>query len=282
VPRAEYTIILATGMPVFPGGGSEDLAMAGDGTFAGRSGSELVLFDVAGQMGSTYATGFFDVTLGTKFRADGDLLTAVGVLGQILRVTSTGDVSVWVQDLAFPNGIWPDADGNVWVTEFMGNRVIRINGDMTTDVVAEGASAEFANGIVFDPLRSQVFWSKYGAAELWRAPIGGDGTPGAAVMVADLAGYSDGIALDMCGNVYVVDENMGMGSRLDRVFLDGNAELVMVEEIADATELLAPVSNPNFGFGTGMYDTWLYLVGDPGFVYLVDVGVAGEPIAAAG
>jgi hypothetical protein len=281
--RGNYPI-LDVGV-LFPEGGSEDLAMSGNSTLVGRNGTGLVEVDGgAATMPYPLAEPFTSTTLGLRYRADGDLLAAQYDTGELLRIQPGGEVDVFFDGLDTPNGIYPDADGYVWVTEYGGYRVRRIDPDGNDDtIIAEGAAtAAGANGIIYDDLRQIVFWTKYDDSELWRAPIADDGTPGAAVLVTDLEGFSDGLALDVCGHVYVVDQgaDVAIQTRIDRVFLDGDGNHVETEEIVSAGELTASVANAQFGYGDGFeLEDALYAVGNPGRVFRIHVQITGHPIA---
>jgi sugar lactone lactonase YvrE len=269
---------------LFPEFGSEDLAMSGDSSLVARSGNDLIFVD-GGAMSMPLFTDILDTpTLGLRYTVDGDLIAAQNTTGELLRITPAGEVDVFFSGLIEPNGIYPDGDGNVWVTEYGGQAVRRIDPDGSDDtLITQGAAtASGANGIIYDDLRQLVFWTKYDDSELWRAPIADDGTPGAAVMVADLQGHSDGLALDICGNIYVVDEGAGVAAqtRIDRVFLDVDGEELEIEEIVAAGQLQASVANAQFGYGDGFeLQDALYAVGIPGNVYRIHVQITGHPIA---
>lgn len=274
-----YTVLHATGMPLFPGGGSEDLAMSGFGTFVGASGSDLLEVD-ENATASSWATNVPTPILGARYTAGGALLIATFMQGSIQIITEGGVAQLFADGFDTPNGIYPDGDENVWVTDFGADEVIRINRDRSLTTIASGASATEANGILYDDLRRMVFWTTYSDSQLWRASIGQGGTPGAPTMVADLQGTSDGIALDVCGNIYVVDHNNGGSSRLDRVFLDETGTLDgQIEEIAGTDELLSNCANAQFGHGFQTYEQSIYLVGNPGDVYVIDLQIDGHPIA---
>jgi hypothetical protein len=279
--RGPYEIVFTS--QLMPEGGSEDLAMSGDSTFVARNGTGLVQVDAnASTIPYELDVPFTSTTLGIRFRADGDLVAAQLEAGELVLIHPDGSSEPFFGGLNFPNGVYPDADGNVWVTEYAGYRVRRIDPDGSGDeTIAEGeAEAGGANGIVFDDLRRILFWSKYDTGELWRAPIGEDFAPGAPAMVADLEGFSDGIALDVCGNLYVVDQGGGGQSRIDRVFLDVDGGLLDIEEIAGAGEITAEIANAQFGYGGDfVYEDALYAVGLPGTVFVVHVQINGHPIA---
>ena len=274
--------------PIVGSPGSEDLAMNGEDFFVLREGTILTeVHDGAVTMPYMLDAPLGGTTLGLRFRADGDLVAAQYDSGELLLIHPDGSVDPFFDMLEGPNGIYPDADGNVWVTEYGGQRVRRIDPDCDDDtIITQGmATASGANGIVYDDLRQIVFWTKYDDSELWSAPIADDGTPGAPVMVTDLEGHSDGLALDICGNIYAVDEGGGLMnvSRIDRVFLDESGAFVEIEELAGAGDINGAVANVQFAYGDGFaYGEAIYAVGVPGSLYVLDIQMTGHPIAASG
>ena len=83
----------------------------------------------------------------------------------------------------------------------------------------------------------------------------------------------DGLVMDACGNLYVVDQG---ASDIYRVKLDaagaamGNAELM--------ASFPKNVANAQFGSGDGFDPMTLYVAGNPGTVYSIAVGVPGAPV----
>ncbi len=274
--------------PIITNTGSEDLAMNGADFFVVRDADILTeIHDGAVTMPYELDAPLGGTTLGLRFRADGDLVAAQYDSGELLLIHPDGSVDPFFDMLEGPNGIYPDADGNVWVTEYAGQRVRRIDpdGDDDTIITMGAATASGANGIVYDDLRQIVFWTKYDDSELWSAPIADDGTPGAAVLVTDLEGHSDGLALDVCGNIYAVDEGGGLMnvSRIDRVFLDSSGDFVEIEELAGPGDINGAVANVQFAYGDGfVYDQAIYAVGVPGSLFVLDIQMTGHPIAASG
>ena len=189
--------------------GSEDLAMSGNSNFVIVEENELRVVDQnAAVTDHPLAMPFDDVVLGIRYRADGDLVAAMRDSDELVLIDPQGNVEAFFSPIDLPNGVYPDADGYVWVTSFFGNSVHRIEPDGSDSTLITDLAPQ-ANGIVYDDIRQQVFWTLYEASQLWRAPIADNGTPGAPVMVAELDGWSDGLALDICGNFYVVDQNNG-------------------------------------------------------------------------
>jgi hypothetical protein len=167
-----FSVLYATGMSLFPEGGSEDLAMTGSGTFVGVSGTDLLEIDDEANT-SLWASGAPAPILGARFDAQGALLLATHSQGTIHLMTQGGDAQVFADGFGTPTGLYPDAAGNVWVTDSSMNQVVRIAGNQNRTVIASGSVAAQANGIVYDDLRRMVFWTTYADARLWRASIQG-------------------------------------------------------------------------------------------------------------
>lgn len=247
--------------------GSEDIAFDGQGHMVGKNGNGIVAVDAAGvEVDSWSDTGG---TYGLRYRASGDLLAAKYMSGQI-RIVQSGDTLVGM--IGGVNGLYPDFDGNVWFTNF--SEVQRINPDDSIDSIVAGPDGGSANGVVFDPDRSLLFYTNYGPGLVRSVEIGGDGSPGTISMVASVPGANlDGLSMDACGNLYVVDQG---GSALYRVFLDAAGAA-----IGDPEPLVDPfpanVANAVFGAGEGWDELSLYAAGVPGGVYRVEIGVPGAP-----
>jgi DNA-binding beta-propeller fold protein YncE len=252
--------------------GSEDLALDGLGHLAGKDGTQVVLLDSQGA--STVLASGIGTAYGLRFMLGGDLLVALPSAGTIKRITPQGSVTDFATGLNTPNGIFPDLAGNIWVTEFGGSRVVRFasTGGSPT-IIASGQPATSANGVVFDSARGALFFTNYSNGGIKRVPIAQDGTPGSAVQVTTINGNPDGLALDACGHLYVVDQG---NDRLFRVRLDA-AGAAVGNPVILAT-FANNVANAQFGRGAGFSPTSLYLAGNPGTVYALDVGVTGAAI----
>ncbi|WP_437478290.1 SMP-30/gluconolactonase/LRE family protein [Sorangium sp. So ce1014] len=253
--------------------GSEDFAFDGQGYLVAKQGPNLVRFD-ATRHTSNFASLPGDV-LGLRYRSDGTLVAARPDQGDVVQISATGIVSEYVEDLQDPNGLSPDADGNVWATDLAGGRVLRLNPDATVDEIASGApEVSQPNGIVFDPARRAVFYTNSSAGEIRRIDLAApDARP---ALVATVASATlDGLVLDTCGHLYTLDNK---DRALYRVRLDrGGAAL-------GGPELLASfptgVANAQFGSGPGFDTRTLYVGGAAGSIYAVAVGIIGAPVPA--
>lgn len=244
---------------------SEDLAFDGQGNVVLRSGSSFVRVTSTG-----VETNLFNhaaQTLGTRFAPNGDLMIAAPNTG--LEVWNGVDApTLFLGGLGGPNGVYVDFDGNVFVTEFGAGKVTRISAEGQETQLAEIAGAP--NGIVKDDERAQIFFTDYFGGTLHRMELDGANR----TLVASLPDASpDGIVLDECGNLYAVDQG---GSRLFFVPLDevgnGAGDPVLIASFP------TNVANVQFGSGDGWNPTSLYVIGTPGTLYEVPVGVGGRPV----
>ncbi len=265
-------------------GNSEDLAMTGSGTFIAGSGNTLVEVDGDGVATEWFAPLPGNGMLGVKVDPTGDLIAAFGFsTSNLYRFSPDASEIILDSEFGAPNGVFIDSQGLVWVTDTVGGAIGRLDPAGPTFEVVNTQNTNGANGIFFDENRNMLFWSLYGPSQLWRAPVDNGGVVGTPVMVTDLAGNSDGVVLDECGNAYVVDQAGGAGNnpcRIDRIVLDDGGDIVgAVEQIAGDGDLGNGCANAQFGFGFGnSYDESLFITGLGGFLYRLELGVAGYPI----
>ena len=252
--------------------GSEDFTFDGQGRIVGKRGNALVALAASGVAAPTTIAELPGQTYGLRYLPNGLLVAAIPGAGKVVTITRAGQVTDLVTGLASPNGILTDEGGNVWITEFGGSKVLRVAPDGTRTTIVSGANAQAANGLVLDAARKILFYTEYQKGKINRISLA---TPGAtAVNVATIPGAAlDGMVLDACGNVYAVDQ---CRSRLFRVRTDATGAA------SDAPELVATfptnVANAQFGAGPGFDSTKLYVTGNPGSVYTLDLGVGGAPV----
>jgi streptogramin lyase len=242
--------------------GSEDLAFDGDGGLVAKNGGNLVRID-ASLTPTTFAP-LSGTVYGLRFAPNGDLFAARPQAGTVVKVVG-GTVTTLAMELGGPNGVHVDSAGNVWVTEFGGGTVIRLDPAGNETVIASGV--DNPNGVILDETRNLLFFTEYSAGRVLKVDPAG-GTP---TEIVEINGALDGLELDVCGNLYVVDNQ---GGRVFRIDLDADANLigepVLLADVQDN------IANAQFGRGPGWNATSLYAAGDAGTVYEIPVGV-GAP-----
>jgi len=265
-------------------GSPEDLAMTGQGTFVLADGDVFVEMDAEGNT-TPWSTGlpWDEDILGIRFDSHGTLYAAMGLNSSDLwGFTPDGGSVVLATGLQLPNAIHVDSHDDLWVSDYFGDSITRIDPDAGTLETVVTTQANAANGLFFDENRSIIFWANYQSSQIWSAPVN-NGVVGAPVGVADLQGFSDGMTMDECGNLYVVDQGGQQGNnpcRIDRIPLDATGQVAGdVVEIASAGELGNACANAQFGYGFGdENDRSLFITGQAGNVYRMGVGVEGYAI----
>lgn len=267
--------------------GPEDMAADGQGGFIARSGTRLFRLDVTGgTLGTPNDPGFFvselldsplfgSATLGIRYAPSGNLILAQGDDDVIRSMSPDGMLTTIVEGIDLPNGVFVDNDGFAWYTEFLANGVWRV--DLAGGAPTMIAMSPQPNGIHYDPLRQMVFYPNFMSGELWGVAIGDDGTAAQPVLVTTVEGGTvDGLAMDVCGNLYAVD-NAGP-VRLLRVFMDDFG--MMTEAVEEIAVGLGQQANATFGVGAayGAFETAIFLTGLPGEIEYVDVHITGAAV----
>lgn len=286
-------------------GGAQDLTADGLGGFVARAGSGWARLDVTGatygvSTGDPIADGFVIepidtpvilgyASLGTRFLSNGDLIAMGGPEGviDILHAPLNGQVSDVLEELVdgldFANALYVDTDDIVWYSDFLTGDITRLDTSDGSDTYI--ATVEGVNGVIYDEQRSMLFAVTRGdgVSSVFRQRVSATGAPvGDAAEVTSFEGFGDGISLDICGNVYVVDQGGQDGAQaeghMDRVIMDDDGEVVDVELIFEGLE--SDISNARFATGDayGEFQTSMFLVGVEGHVWYVDVGLHGAPM----
>jgi sugar lactone lactonase YvrE len=254
-----------------PFNGSEDFTFDGQGHMIGKKGGNVLMVGPQAA-GDTSIAALPGQTYGIRYRADGTLVAAIPGAGKLVTIAANGQVTDLLTGLRGPNGIHIDFVGNIWFTEFSGNKVSKLAPDGTlTALVSGSAMAQGADGIVLDAAHKRLFYTEYQKGRVNRLDVGVAGAQ--PVTVATISGAAlDGMTLDACGNVYVVDNGV---SRLFRVRLDQNGTAIAAPEML--AELPTNIAAANFGVGAGYDPQKLYMTGNPGVVYAIPIGVGGAP-----
>lgn len=252
--------------------GSEDFAFDGRGSMVAKRGNNIVQVSSQGTVTGTIAA-LPGQTLGLRYHPTGYLIGAMVGAGKLVSVEPTGRVRDLATGLNGPNGVYVAADGNTYFTEGGANRVTRLAPDGTRKTLVGGTqSAQGANGIVVNSATKRLYYTEYDKGRINRLDLGAQNP--SPVQVTTIPGARlDGLVLDSCGNLYVLDQGR---SRLYRVRIGANGGA------AAAPELLASfpvnVANAQFGAGAGFASNKLYVVGNPGTVFVLPVGITGAAV----
>ncbi|MBI3303273.1 MAG: hypothetical protein HYZ72_14495 [Deltaproteobacteria bacterium] len=97
----------------------------------------------------TLASGFNEL-LGLARAPDGAVVAAEAGEGRVLKISTTGEVTVLARGLGRPSGVTVAADGSCYVSEASRGRVVKLNGGTTA--VAEGLNTPQGLALVGDQL----------------------------------------------------------------------------------------------------------------------------------
>ncbi len=266
LPRGPFTP-----MPLLQGlVGSEDLAFDSKGRMASRAEGAVML--VTAKATTKEFASSLSGSFGMRFREGGNLAVALPEEGQVIDLAPGGKVTVLASDLGLPNGVFPDSEGNVWVTEMTANRVIKIAPDESIEVIASDDGAVAPNGIVLDEARGALFYTQFGSGKVMRVDLEAEAPK--PVLVTTLPNARpDGLTLDSCGNLYAVDNG---NARLFRVFLDEAGAATEKPELL--AKFPVSVANAQFGRGRGFARTSLYVIGVPGQLFEIPLSVEGANV----
>ncbi len=273
-------------------GNAEDMTFSTVGTIIVRDGADLVQINPAGNVTPIPLGMALPNTLGLRWTTAGTVVTATFNTGELLQITPAGNVTTLWSGLGIPNGVYPALDGNIFFTDFTGALAAYIDGagTMLTELASGGDEAPETNGIIYDPDRNYVYYVAYGPGLIQRVDVTDLGNPGAPQTIATIVPEGggdqvglDGLAMDVCGNLYIVDQNQGAPGSLYRLFLDAAGDAVGAPQLM-VQAFPAGVANVVFAQGPGWeaFDTYAFLVGLPGRIFMLDVGIQGAPTAAGG
>lgn len=246
-------------MPVFSvETGARDLAFDGQGNVAvaigprilrvARGGSSMPLVtDAMGEVTALRYTRLGQVVFAASGLTDGGAVTGgiyvlePGGMGPMQRWTPTGRV----------DGMAVNPDGSVWYSDRTAGTIHRfsVSDPAMPDVVVRGVPAPRA--LTFDATGRVLYAG--GRDGVYRVNLDGDdGGVGSAQLMFTGTDTVTGLALDVCGNLWIADERPSpLASRLWR--WDGT-QLVVVYESADGVRAIA------FGQGGDYDDRVIYFI----------------------
>ncbi|MEE9383410.1 MAG: hypothetical protein V3V08_08345 [Nannocystaceae bacterium] len=274
--------------------GAEDFAFDAEGylVVVDRDSSNLFKQTYDGSPELVVANIGAKSSAGTAILPNGDIVVA-DEAGSIFRISLDGGVSTIVENVG-ANGITVGNDGNIYAASYWGHQP----GLLRVDPASGEATWLFGNddaqgvdeisgydGVTLATGYASVFvnegeWFMEGEGRVFELEFQDDGSVVQVGAVAPLTGSSgtlDGMATDVCGNLYIAVSNLFgdpecVGSGTFRVSPEGMTELVA----CFGNEAYTP--SLNFGSGVGGWHAdHLYVIDWLGELYEIPVGVPGKP-----
>jgi len=246
--------------------------------YAGGEGGELYAVTLAGEVEEVAVTG--GSMLGLAVDRRGRVYACDEGNGEVVRFDpQERAVEVYARGpggagLDTPNMLAFDATGNLYVTcsgEDGDPSVVRIPPDGSAEVWTTTVAA-YPNGVCLDAGGEALLIVESRRPGVVRVPIGDDGRPGAAVVVALLPGTEpDGVTLCDDGSALVTLYRPDGIVRVDRA---GGVSTVLEDPLAHVVD--APT---NLAFvGASLDRAVIANVGDR-FLSVADLGIRGAPLA---
>lgn len=247
---------------------AEDFTFSADGYMFSITGGALKRTPYGG--GSEVLVPGLGDARGTRFLPDGRVAIAHMDTGSVKVVDpATGSLETVAASLANPNGIAIGADGRIYVATT--GQILRIDPEtLDVEVVVDLPGNSF-DGLTFSPDYRRLYFNEEVGQVHW-VDFDDDGVPGPPSDGIDIPnGISllDGMAMDACGNLYVIV----MNGKVWRIWAD-TGELEQILDVGG----LAFIPALNFGLPPtgGWGNELLYVLDFTGSLYEVDVGVPGK------
>jgi hypothetical protein len=206
---------------------------------------------------------------GTRFLANGDWVIAGGDGTLILVDHATGSNTVVLAGLLYPNGVEVGRDGYVYVAENASDRVRQVD-PYTGDQWLVGDNLVSPNGVILSPDEQTLYVGSFGGGNIYAFDRLSDHEWSPRRILASSPGWDggfDGINVDICGNVYFTEFQVG---KVWRVTPDG-LQVDLVVNLPDAW-----IPNLRWGSGVGGWDQDILYVTAWSRLHAVDVGVPGK------
>jgi DNA-binding beta-propeller fold protein YncE len=207
---------------------------------------------------------------GTRFLPNGDWVIAGGD-GTLIKVDhASGSNTVVVAGLLYPNGVEVGRDGFVYVAENASDRVRQID-PYTGDQWLVGDGLVSPNGVILSPDEQTLYVGSFGGGNIYAFDRIADHEWSPRRILASSPGWDggfDGINVDICGNVYITEFQVG---RIWRITPDG----LTVDQLVNLPDPWIP--NLRWGSGVGGWDEDVLYVTAWTRLQALDVGIPGKP-----
>ncbi len=208
---------------------------------------------------------------GTRFLPDGNIVIAEPDRAAVVHIDISGPqpvLSILVSNLNQPNGIAVDPNGIIYVTTATG-QVVRAD-PATGDRSVLYDTPVSTDGISFAPDYRTLYWnSEFGEIIKVELDVDGNIVSGPNVF-AQINGFLDGMTVDFCGNIYVVD----MGGRIIRIDPQGQQEEFINISGQPGGDFISAV---NFGSGAGGFEREnFYIMSFSNVLFEIEAGIPGK------
>ena len=252
---------------------SEDLDFDLEGNVLGSN--DKAIFKSGYNQGPKVFVPEMKFRAGMRFLPSGQLVICDNEKGQLVRIDVDGNKFPFMVGLSYPNGLIVDMKGWVYFTEHDANKVWRVH-PYTGEHTLITNKITNPNGLTFSPDYKTLYIGGFnGGKTIYAMSISEDGVPGKLVAWAKVGtGWHDGMATDVCGNVYIADYQQTV---IYRISPDGKEASVVI----DGSKIQgAYLPNLKWGSGVGGWSkTKAYLPdGWNKGVFEVDLGVPGAKV----
>jgi sugar lactone lactonase YvrE len=253
---------------------SEDFVFDKQGrllNFSGES-NALMAFTLGDTKSEFVRPGPEEYAAGVGMLPNGDLVA--NLASTVSRFTADGGSEEIASSLEYPNGLTVGLDGMVYVAEQAAGRVVRID-PQTKKKTTIAEDLGNANGLSLSQDQKTLHVGTFGDGTVWALDL--TKTPAGVRVLAEkfadggeFAGL-DGVATDICGNVYVTEFS---AAKVWRITPDGKAKLAV--DLGSAVQA-SWIPNLHFGSGVGGWDPkTLYVMSlDGPRVFALKIGVPG-------
>ena len=250
---------------------SEDLAFDNAGNLIGSNDSAIFKSPYNGAPSAFVPS--FEFRAGLRYTSKGVLVVNDDYTGSLVRVDGDGLKHTILAGLSYPNGMEVDEKGFVYISEHDAARIRRVDPATGEFTILSTGVISSPNGLSFNPDYTALYIGGFsGEGIIYKLPIDAAGNPGELEEWATGVGtgWLDGIAVDICGNVYVCDYE---AARVYRIAPNGVDRNVIIE---GGDYVYMP--NMQWGSGVGGWDRMkLYIPeGWTHDVFEVDIGVPSK------
>lgn len=264
------------------GTATKDLAFDGEGNLVGSDSTTIFKTAHDGQHDAIAEN--VSACSGIRYLPNGKLVFAEEFDGRLVVLDEDGEHEL-SSALHSPYGLAVDLDGLVYVADPPMNRVKRVDpSTFEEEVVVE--DLYHAAALAFDVGYDRLFIATSGETDdaIYYIDIGADGTPGELEIFATGVGqgWHVGLAVDACGNLYVVEQHCDdvlWRSCVHRVSPEGVVEDAPIAELEGEDDVTLLLGGIEWGSGIGGWEANALYLGElmEDAVYRLDLGVPSKP-----